>query len=371
MDSIISQVQALAENANESTRRDILDGLRNLASSLESSQDTVQRIAYVHFQPVLIRVGLDLKIFNRLSEVDTPLSVSELSGETGAAPTLLVGVIRETEKDMFTANNITKYLSDPGVQSAVYHNVNTIGPAIFALPDFLAENKYRDIKSPVNTPLQKAFNIDVPAFVWAVTQPERLGHMHRYMEAEQKGMRPWVDAYPITERCRDLEPQQVLFVDVGGGLGHQAVALKKQLPEIHNSAIVQDLHVDPNDFIKHPGVETMKFDFFQPQVVQGARIYYFRMIMHDYPDEQAAAILKNTIPVLGPDSVILIDDMVLPDSGVHWHSTQFDITMMTTLASQERTEEQWHTLMEKAGLKIRKIYTYSPRCNSVIECVPI
>jgi predicted CoA-binding protein len=61
MNSIISQVQALAENANEATRRDILDGLRNLAS------------------------------------------------------------VGRTEKDMFTANNIIKYLSDPGVQSAVYH----------------------------------------------------------------------------------------------------------------------------------------------------------------------------------------------------------------------------------------------------------
>lgn len=93
--------------------------------------------------------------------------------------------------------------------------------------------------------------------------------------------------------------------------------------------------------------------------------------MHDYPDEQAAAILKNTIPALGSDSVILIDDMVLPDSGVHWHSTQLDITMMTTLASQERTTGQWHTLMEKVGLEIRNIYTYSSRCNCVIECVPI
>lgn len=147
--------------------------------------------------------------------------------------------------------------------------MDTVGPAMFALPDFLAENKYQDIKSPVNTPLQKAFNIDVPAFVWALTQPDRVGHMHRYMEAEQQGMRPWFDAYPMDERVRDLEPQQVLFVDVGGGLGHQAVALKKQLPEVHNPAIVQDLHVEASDFIQRPGVEFMKFDFFQPQVVQG------------------------------------------------------------------------------------------------------
>jgi hypothetical protein len=34
-----------------------------------------------------------------------------------------------------------------------------------------------------------------------------------------------------------------------------------------------------------------------------------RNIIHDYPDEWAIVILKNTIAALGPDSVILIDDM--------------------------------------------------------------
>lgn len=103
----------------------------------------------------------------------------------------------------------------------------------------------------------------------------------------------------------------------------------------------------------------------------GARFYYFRMIFHDWPDEKALIILKHTIDALGPDSTILIDEMVLPNSGVHWHVTQVDMTMMTTLASQERTTEQWHTLLDKAGLRILKIHTYSTRYNSILECVPL
>jgi demethylsterigmatocystin 6-O-methyltransferase len=96
-----------------------------------------------------------------------------------------------------------------------------------------------------------------------------------------------------------------------------------------------------------------------------------RNIIHDYPDERAVDILKNTIAALGPDSVILIDDMVVPNTGAHWQATQIDMIMMTSLAAKERTRDQWDTLVEKAGLKINKIYTYTASLqDSIIEVVP-
>lgn len=71
---------------------------------------------------------------------------------------------------------------------------------------------------------------------------------------------------------------------------------------------------------------------------------------------------------MGDDSVILLDEMLLPDSDVHWHATQIDLTMMTALASIERTELQWATLLDSVGLKIIKTYTYTP---SVYESVMV
>lgn len=70
-------------------------------------------------------------------------------------------------------------------------------------------------------------------------------------------------------------------------------------------------------------------------------------------------------------SRILIDDMVLPNSGVHWQATQLDLTMMAALGSMERTREQWHALIENAGLKILQIHTYTSSLqDSVIMAVP-
>lgn len=115
----------------------------------------------------------------------------------------------------------------------------------------------------------------------------------------------------------------------------------------------------------------MAADFWKPQPVKGAKVYYLRNILHNYPDEKAIQILKNTKEALGPESVILLDEMYLPNSGVHWQATQLDLTMMASLGAVERSEAQWEAIITKAGLKIRNVFTYTQTLrDSVIECVP-
>ncbi|KAJ5706777.1 hypothetical protein N7488_006578 [Penicillium malachiteum] len=379
MEDIVAQVKSLAQGVDVATHNSILQSLRELYLSLETRQDTMQRISYAHLEPILVKVGLELNLFNILVESETPLTTAQLCDRTAAAPDLQgrilrylasVGAIKETGVDTWTANNTTKHLSDLGVQSAVYHNIQSLAPALLELPEFLAQTKYQDITSPVHTPLQKAFNTELPGFLWAQTQPEVFRHFNQFMMAQHADMPHWLDLYPIEQRCEGVAPEQALFVDVGGGIGHQCVALREKLPASQNKVILQDLDVVVAQAIKHEGVEVMPHDFMQPQPVTGSRFYYMRNIMHDYPEEKAVVILRNLISALGPDSVILIDDMVLPGSGVHFHATQIDITMMSVLASHERTISQWYALMEKAGLKIKQIYTYNTRYDSVLECVP-
>jgi hypothetical protein len=70
-------------------------------------------------------------------------------------------------------------------------------------------------------------------------------------------------------------------------------------------------------------------------------------------------------------SLILIDEMVLSNKGVPWQATQIDLTMMSALAAQERTIEQWYALLDRAGLKIVEIQTYEPALqDSIIVAVP-
>lgn len=90
MDALISQVKHEAISVDEAGRQKILDGLRDLAMSIETPEDSMQRIMFLHLQNAVVRVGIDIKLFNLLSESDDPLSLDQLTKSTGADPTLLV-----------------------------------------------------------------------------------------------------------------------------------------------------------------------------------------------------------------------------------------------------------------------------------------
>ena len=102
----------------------------------------------------------------------------------------------------------------------------------------------------------------------------------------------------------------------------------------------------------------------------GARYYHLRGVLHDFPDDKCQLILRNIIAVMGKESSILIEEMVLPSSGVHWQATQVDLTMMCALGGVERTEDQWRELLDAVGLKIAKVLVHKPSVHeSVIEAV--
>lgn len=107
------------------------------------------------------------------------------------------------------------------------------------------------------------------------------------------------------------------------------------------------------------------------QPVRRAKFYYLRTVVHDWDDEKAAAILLRLLPALGPDSVILIDEMALPTTGAHWWSACLDLHMYAVLGALERTTDQWQALLGRCGLKALEIRTYMPAMgHSVIVAVP-
>lgn len=72
---------------------------------------------------------------------------------------------------------------------------------------------------------------------------------------------------------------------------------------------------------------------------------------------------------MGPQSVILIDDIVVPDSGAHSRTTEMDFIMMTTLAAIDRTRKQWDDLLAAAGLELVKRVTYLDDTAESIQVV--
>jgi hypothetical protein len=57
------------------------------------------------------------------------------------------------------------------------------------------------------------------------------------------------------------------------------------------------------------------YDFFNPQPVKDADLYFFRWIFHGWSDDFAVKILQNQIPALKNGARILINEWVLPEPG--------------------------------------------------------
>ena len=220
--------------------------------------------------------------------------------------------------------------------------------------------------------IQPAHNTDEVPFTWIVKHPINFSSFNKWMTASREGQKIWLDVFPFEqELCRDLNPDTPLFVDIGGGIGTQCRNLRTRFPDIKGRVILQDLPETIQQALPMKNVELMAHDLWTPQPVQGARIHYMRNVLLDYPDDKCRIVLHHTAAAMTKDSVILIDDMILPNKKASWQATQIDITMMSALASKERSQKQWSSLLESAGLRIAKICTYTKELqDSIVVAIP-
>jgi demethylsterigmatocystin 6-O-methyltransferase len=199
------------------------------------------------------------------------------------------------------------------------------------------------------------------------------------MEAHKAASPTWMNgSVPITDfQLSDAEVSdgRVMAVDIGGGAGHQMLALRRAFPELKGRLVVQDvaLMIDQVDRTQAAasGLEPMVHDFYTPQPVKNAKVYYLRTVLHDWGDEQSQRILARLREAMASDSVIVIDEIVVPAKGASIMQTNFDVTMMAAVGAMERSEKQWRELLSDVGLKIRDIWIYDGGLNSgLIIAVP-
>lgn len=121
---------------------------------------------------------------------------------------------------------------------------------------------------------------------------------------------------------RTLQPT-AMVVDVGGSRGHVSAFLAQKFPSLH--FVVQDLpstaadigpalsYTLPEDVKGR--VRLMEHDFFGPQPTQGADVYLFRFIFHNWSDPYCVKILKALVPAMRSGSKIIVNDHCMPEVG--------------------------------------------------------
>ncbi|KAL9127327.1 MAG: hypothetical protein Q9175_007754 [Cornicularia normoerica] len=201
--------------------------------------------------------------------------------------------------------------------------------------------------------------------------PECLNNFNLWMTGQRDGRPNWLDFYSFEERIAKGFQEgdgAVIFIDVGGARGHEVEAIKKKYPTLPGRFLLQDLPDTVAQALPVRGMEAIAHDFFTAQPIKGARAYYLRNILHDWPDDKCQLILSQLASAMMPGySKILLNELILPDQGCGIIAAQVDITMMACLAATERSERQWHEVVGSAGLKIEKIWTDVQEAESIIE----
>lgn len=146
------------------------------------------------------------------------------------------------------------------------------------LPDYLQKTNYTNPNDQDNGPFQYANNLkDQSIFAYMGTQPKLLNSFQTFFEAD-RGSRPnWVDWFPVKEKLLDdpIKPavgeDEILYVDIAGGRGHELLAFKEKFPEYKGRYVLHDLPVITEDQTLQLGksVEKRAINFFEDKVIPG------------------------------------------------------------------------------------------------------
>ncbi|KAI9757584.1 MAG: hypothetical protein M4579_003396 [Chaenotheca gracillima] len=316
-----------------------------------------------------LRLAIDLRWFEILAQ-KSPRSTAELARLSDCDESLVVrfmrnlapgGFVSEVGTGLFAATSLTRALTKPHVQAGVIHWYDQSLPVLATAPSYFKKRGYRPPESSTAGPLQFANGTSLDTYQYWETLPGVIENFNTFMEGHFAGKRlSWLEWFPLKQRVIDgASPagSSILFVDVGGGRGHEAKAVKTEYPHAPGRIVLQDLPHVVED-VRDNSIEVAKYNFFEPQPLQGARAYFLSNILHNWCDEESLVILRNLAAAMTPKySKLLIADLILPNTGCTDRAVGMDIGMLVLHSGTQRSQNAWKELLSKVGLTILKFWT--------------
>lgn len=167
--------------------------------------------------------------------------------------------------------------------------------------------------------------------------------------------------------------QHQLIADIGGGTGAALAGILRECPDARGILFDQP-HVvaEAPALLAEQGVadrvRVESGDFFA-SVPSGADAYVLRRILHDWPDEEAVAILRVVRRAMGESSRLIIVDSVVGPPNEDAMTKFLDMMMLVSAGGRERTHAEWSSLLTLADLRWRR--TTPIPTAAVIEAEPV
>ncbi|OJJ96393.1 hypothetical protein ASPACDRAFT_1883100 [Aspergillus aculeatus ATCC 16872] len=361
-------------------RNQALEQAVKLTRALESPRDAVFKLFLSPTQAMAVKVAHDLGIFSILTGSETAISCKDLATRSGAHPLLVERIMRvivamdfanEYGPGQYRATLLSKEMT--GKKSGIVDTLFLdLAPAILQTPAFLRDTHYQNPEDHSAGPIQYTYHTRMNSFEWLATHQAMHARFHAYVDGVREGQPDWVDWFPVQERILDgyvASASDSLIVDVATGSGRDMLAFKRKFPDVAGRVIIQDLPAVFKDVhCQDLGLEKIEHDVFEPQPVEGARVYYLRFILHEFSDDNCRRILKNITKVMTRGySKILIEEFLLPDKHASLFHSMVDMILMVFGPGIVRTQTRWLAMLESVGLTVNRVAHPDGEGPSIIE----
>ncbi|XP_048127040.1 trans-resveratrol di-O-methyltransferase-like [Rhodamnia argentea] len=201
-------------------------------------------------------------------------------------------------------------------------------------------------------------------------QDERL---NRSLNEAMASDGPVIARLMVEKHGRQLFQGLRTVVDVGGGIGGLAREAAQAFPQVEWRVL--DL---PHVVAGLEGTRNLNFvsgDMFK--AVPPADAVLLKWILHDWSDDESVKILKRckeAVTSNGKKGKVMVIEVVMGDESEEDEASTgiklcFDMLMMSIVPGQERNEEEWAKLFQKAGFTEYRI-TPLVGFRSLIEVYP-
>ncbi|KAK4121431.1 S-adenosyl-L-methionine-dependent methyltransferase [Parathielavia appendiculata] len=348
----------------------LLERVDSVRALLETPYDVIERqqevMSTAGAMYTLIMTGAIKKVPD-----EGTITAKELAAETNMdvsaiqrlmRVSVVAGFFTETAPDTYAHSALSRaYQLD--AQGPFFVLIMEFNKMYMTLPDYFKTHRPEDLYDLRKSPFCFSVGKEGKTYYEAIDEiPEHRGIWDQCLQIIEKnmpisGMFPWESLKENVEK----EPERPFFVDVAGGRGQALLKLQEEIPGVYGGKLIlQDLPIviDSLKPEEIPNIEAIAYDIFTPQPIKNAHVYFMRRLLHDFYPSVCIDILKNTVSAMGPDSRLIVCDMLVPEKvepgrlkELYW----LDLNLMA-ITGKEKTLDEFKQMFDAVGLELVKVW---------------